>query len=228
MLTQITASQSSSFQPALGPINSSARSRVTTNTPSAGIPMTFGCNAEIYAEGESANYIYRVVSGVVRSCKLLPDGRRQICAFYMPGDTFGLEPDEIRHFSAEAVTPTKLIALKWESLITAGECSRSFLGELLQVAMKGLRRTQAQLLLIGRKNALERVAAFLLDMAARSGHEDVVELAMPRHDIADYLGLTLETVSRMLAELRAIGAIQLEGARRARLLDIARLTELAR
>jgi CRP/FNR family nitrogen fixation transcriptional regulator len=189
--------------------------------------MIFSRNAEIYGEGESANYIYRVVSGVVRSSKLLPDGRRQIGAFYMPGDIFGLEPDEIRHFSAEAVTQTKLIALKWESM-TAGEHSGAFLSELLQITMKGLRRTQAQLFLIGRKNALERVAAFLLDMAARSGHKDVVELAMPRHDIADYLGLTLETVSRMLAELRAIGAIKLEGARRARLLDIPQLAELAR
>jgi CRP/FNR family transcriptional regulator, nitrogen fixation regulation protein len=228
MLTQITLSQLSGFQPALGRSEAPARLRTSTNKAFAGIPITFSRNAEIYGEEESANYIYKVVSGVVRSCKLLPDGRRQIGAFYMPGDIFGLEPDEVRHFSAEAVIQTELIALEWESLITVDEHSGAFLSELLQITMKGLRRTQAQLLLIGRKNARERVAAFLLDMAGRSGHKGIVELPMPRHDIADYLGLTLETVSRMLAQLRAIGAIELESARRVRLLDLAQLTELAR
>ena len=226
MLTQTTASLSARFQSAWGQSESAIRSRPITGRCFVGIPMTFSRNAEIYGEGESANYIYKVVSGLARSCKLLPDGRRQICAFYMQNDIFGLEPDETRHFSAEAVTQTKLIALRWES--AAGEHTGAFLSELLQITMQGLRRTQSQLLLIGRKNALERVAAFLLDMAERSGDKDVVELAMPRHDIADYLGLTLETVSRMLAELRAIGAIKLEDARRARLLDVNKLTELGR
>jgi CRP/FNR family nitrogen fixation transcriptional regulator len=184
-----------------------------------GITMSFARNAEIYGEGEDFNHVYRVVSGVVRVSKLLPDGRRQISAFYLPGDIFGFESGDVRHFSAEAVVATKLVAFRWQSLLNAGAKCAELLQELLDVTMKDLRATQEQLLLIGRKNALERVAAFVLEMAGRCGSEDLVELSMPRHDIADYLGLTLETVSRMFAELKDRGVIELEGARRVRLLD---------
>ena len=93
--------------------------------------------------------------------------------------------------------------------------------------MIGLRHTQDHLLLLGRKNALERLAAFLLEMADRSGSSEVLDLAMPRHDIADYLGLTLETVSRMFAELKEMGPIKLESARRVRLLDMDKLKAMA-
>jgi CRP/FNR family transcriptional regulator, nitrogen fixation regulation protein len=184
-----------------------------------GIAMSFGRNMEIYAEGEPAGHVYKVVSGVVRISKLLPDGRRQISAFHAPGDMFGFEADHLHHASAEAVVPVKVIAYRWESVLAAGTCSASLVRDLLNLTMVGLRHTQEHLLLLGRKNALERVAAFLLDMAKHAKSGSVVELAMPRHDIADYLGLTLETVSRMFAELKERGAIRLEGARRVHLLD---------
>ena len=129
---------------------------------------------------------------------------------------FGFEADELHHASAEAVTPVKVIAYKWQSLLAAGCRSASL---VLNLTMVGLRQTQEHLLLLGRKNALERVAAFLLDTAKRTKSGSVVELAMARHDIADYLGLTLETVSRVFAELKERGAIRLEGARRVHLLD---------
>jgi CRP/FNR family nitrogen fixation transcriptional regulator len=228
MLMQATTTCSSRPQPAFAWREGTANSRQRSDNAPAGIPMTFARNGEIYGESEPAGHIYLVVSGVVRACKLLPDGRRQISAFHMAGDIFGFEPDEMRHFSAEAVVPTKVFVFSWQSLIAAGARSGAFLGELLQITMKGLRHTQEQLLLIGRKNALERVAAFIMEMAGRSGLKDVVELAMPRHDIADYLGLTLETVSRMLAELRASGVIELEAARRVRLLDMPQLAALGR
>jgi CRP/FNR family transcriptional regulator, nitrogen fixation regulation protein len=189
----------------------------------SGMPMTYPRGAEIYGEGETFGHIYQVVSGVVRIAKLLPDGRRQISCFYLPGDIFGFEAGETRHFSAEAVVQTKVVAFRWQSLIATGARSIGFFHELLNVAMKDLRHTQAQLLVVGRKSALERVAAFLLEMSERSASPDFVELPMPRHDIADYLGLTLETVSRMFAELKDLGAIALEGARRVRLLDRDRL-----
>lgn len=184
-----------------------------------GIAMSFGRNMEIYAEGEPAGHVYKVVSGVVRISKLLPDGRRQISAFHAPGDMFGFEADDLHHASAEAVVPVKVIAYRWKSVLAAGTRSASLVRDLLDLTMVGLRHTQEHLLLLGRKNALERVAAFLLDMAKRAKSGSVVELAMPRHDIADYLGLTLETVSRMFAELKERGAIRLEGARRVHLLD---------
>jgi CRP/FNR family nitrogen fixation transcriptional regulator len=191
-----------------------------------GVPMNFGRNGEIFAEGEAAGYVYKVVSGVVRISKLLPDGRRQISAFHLPGDMFGFEIGELHHCSAEAVVPTKVGAFKWQGLLGAGT-STSLVRELLTRTMIGLRHTQDHLLLLGRKNALERLAAFLLEMADRSGSTDVLDLAMPRHDIADYLGLTLETVSRMFAELKEMGQIKLESARRVHLLDMDKLKAMA-
>ena len=188
-----------------------------------GLAMSFARNAEIYAEGETAGYVYKVISGVVRVSKLLPDGRRQISAFHMPGEMFGFEADELHHASAEAVVPVKVVAYKWEGVLGTEKQSASFVRELLSLTVLGLRHTQDHLLLLGRKNALERLAEFLLEMSARMGGSAVLELAMPRHDIADYLGLTLETVSRMFAELKEMGAIKLESARRVHLLDKAAL-----
>jgi CRP/FNR family nitrogen fixation transcriptional regulator len=192
----------------------------------ASVPMNFGRNAEIFAEGETASYVYKLVSGVVRVSQLLPDGRRQISAFHLPGDMFGFEVDDIHHASAEAIVPVKVVAFKWHSLLSA-TASSGFLHELLNRTMIGLRQTQDHLLLLGRKNALERLAAFLLEMVRRSGDDGVLDLAMPRHDIADYLGLTLETVSRMFAELKETGIIRLESARRVHLVDMPRLRAMA-
>jgi CRP-like cAMP-binding protein len=190
------------------------------------VPMNFGRNAEIFAEGETAGYVYKLVSGDVRISQLLPDGRRQISAFHLPGDMFGFEVDDVHHASAEAIVPVKVIAFKWHSLFSATVSSR-FVHELLNRTMIGLRQTQDHLLLLGRKNALERLAAFLLEMARRSGSDDMIDLAMPRHDIADYLGLTLETVSRMFAELKEEGIIRLESARRVHLVDMDKLKAMA-
>jgi len=192
----------------------------------ASVPMNFGRNAEIFAEGEGAGYVYKLVSGVVRVSKLLPDGRRQISAFHLPGDMFGFEADDIHHASAEAIGPVKVIAFKWHSLLSAS-ASGGLVHELLNRTMIGLRQTQDHLLLLGRKNALERLVAFLLEMVRRSGADSVLDLAMPRHDIADYLGLTLETVSRMFAELKEAKIIRLESARRVHLVDLNKLEEMA-
>ena len=123
--------------------------------------------------------------------------------------------------------PTKVIAYKWQSLLSAGPQSNGVVRELLRLTMIGLRHSQEHLLLLGRKNALERLVAFLLDMAGRSSSKSVLDLAMPRHDIADYLGLTLETVSRMFAELKDMGTISLESARRVHLLDTAKLQAMS-
>jgi CRP/FNR family nitrogen fixation transcriptional regulator len=192
----------------------------------AGVPMSFARNAEIFAEGESAGYVYKVVSGVVRVSQLLPDGRRQISAFHLPGDMFGFEMDDLHHATAEAIGPVKIVAFKWQTLAGAG-ASTSLVRELLNRTMMGLRHTQDHLLLLGRKNALERLTAFLLEMAGRLGGKTVFDLAMPRHDIADYLGLTLETVSRMFAELKEMGTIRLESSRRVHLLDTGKLKAMA-
>jgi CRP/FNR family nitrogen fixation transcriptional regulator len=195
----------------------------------ASVPMNFGRNAEIYAEDETAGYVYKLISGVVRISKLLPDGRRQISAFHLPGDMFGFEIGDLHHASAEAVVPVKVVAFKWHSLLSATN-SAGLVHELLNRTMIGLRQTQDHLLLLGRKNALERLAAFLLELAERSGQDsqdDTLDLAMPRHDIADYLGLTLETVSRMFAELKESRTIRLESARRVHMIDMDKLRAMA-
>jgi CRP/FNR family nitrogen fixation transcriptional regulator len=223
MLTEIAVAES--LHPHL-PTSFPSSRRTPETVALGGVPMSFGRNSEIFAEGETAGYVYKVVSGVARISKLLPDGRRQISAFHLPGDMFGFEIDEVHHASAEAVVPTKVVAFKWQGLLGAG-ASTSLVRELLTRTMIGLRHTEDHLVLLGRRNALERLAAFLLEMAGRSGSTEVLDLAMPRHDIADYLGLTLETVSRMFAELKEMGQIKLESARRVRLLDMDKLKAMA-
>jgi CRP/FNR family transcriptional regulator, nitrogen fixation regulation protein len=222
MLTQSPVVETPRLSSAF-PFPASRKPAAPESPTPVGVAMSFGRNAEIYAEGETSGYVYKMVSGVVRVSKLLPDGRRQISAFHMPGEMFGFEADETHHASAEAIVPTKVIAFKWGGLPSAGRESPSFLRELLNRTVIGLRHTQDHLLLLGRKNALERLVAFLLEMDARTGSSHVLDLAMPRHDIADYLGLTLETVSRMFAELKELGAIKLESARRVHLVNPAKL-----
>ncbi|MDJ0511943.1 MAG: helix-turn-helix domain-containing protein [Methyloceanibacter sp.] len=200
--------------------------REETEFHTSSVPLNFARNSEIFAEGEAAGYVYKIVSGVVRVSKLLPDGRRQISAFHLPGDMFGFEVDDVHHVSAEAIGPVKVIAYKWQNLLSATSSS-SFVHELLNRTMIGLRQTQDHLLLLGRKNALERLAAFLIEMVRRTGSEQSLHLAMPRHDIADYLGLTLETVSRMFAELKDAGIIKLESARQVSVLDMPKLEAMA-
>ena len=192
-----------------------------------GVAMSFGRNAEIYAEGEKSGYVYKVLSGVVRVSKLLPDGRRQISAFHLQGEMFGFEADAFHHASAEAVVPTKVVAFRWDGSLSASRQAASVVRELLNLAVIGLRHAQDHLLLLGRKNALERLAAFLLEMDRRTGSKHIFDLAMPRHDIADYLGLTLETVSRMFAELKQLGAIELKSARHVHLIDVAKLEAMS-
>ena len=121
---------------------------------------------------------------------------------------FGFEVGDLHYASAEAVTAVKIIAYKWESLLAAGARSASLVRDLLNSIMVGMSHTQEHLLLLGRKNALERVAAFLVDMAKRAKGGSVVELAMTRQDIADYLGLTLETRSRSACRAEGAGRHQ--------------------
>jgi CRP/FNR family transcriptional regulator, nitrogen fixation regulation protein len=225
MLTQSAVHDTAYKTPSTFPAGS--KHALSNSWAPVGLVMSFGRNAEIYAEGEASGHVYKVLSGVVRISKLLPDGRRQISAFHMVGEMFGLEVDQIHHVSAEAVTATKVIAFKWDGLADAGSKHINVVRELLGLAMLGLRHTQDHLLLLGRKNALERLVAFLLEIDARTGSRHAIDLAMPRHDIADYLGLTLETVSRMFAELKEHGMIRLESARRVHLLDMARLKAMS-
>jgi len=190
-----------------------------------GVVMTFKRNAEIYGENEAADYLYKVISGAVRTYKVLADGRRQIGSFYLPGDVFGLEVGSEHAFSAEAVTDTRVLVTKRSVLVSRAERDASAARQLWEVAARELRRAQEHALALI-KTAEERVAGFLMDMAKRSSQPDRIDLPMSRQDIADYLGLTIETVSRTFTHLEAIAAIDLPSSRRVVLRNRAALSRL--
>jgi CRP-like cAMP-binding protein len=178
-----------------------------------GAAMPYSRNTEIYGENEPADYLYKVVSGAVRTYKVLADGRRQIGAFYLPGDVFGLEITEDHSFSAEAITDARILVVKRSALVALAQRDNEVARQLWTMTGHELRRVQDHILLLI-KTAKERVVGFLLEMAERVPAGNGVELPMSRQDIADYLGLTIETVSRTFTELENAATIELPSARR--------------
>jgi CRP/FNR family transcriptional regulator, nitrogen fixation regulation protein len=179
-----------------------------------GATIYFDQNSEIYGENEPADYVYKVLSGTVRTYKVLNDGRRQVGAFYLAGDVFGLEIGDEHTFSAEAISDSSILVVKRSAIIAQAGRDHVVARELWAATARELRRTQDHLLLLI-KNAQERVAAFLLEMADRShSPSGAIELPMSRQDIADYLGLTIETVSRTLTHFETAAAIELPRSRR--------------
>jgi len=177
-----------------------------------GAAMHFERNSEIYGEGEPADYIYKVLSGTVRTSKVLSDGRRQIGAFYLPGDTFGLEADLEHTYCAEAMGDASVLVVKRSAVAAEAQRNGHVARELWAATARELARAQNHLTLLI-KSAQERVAAFLLEMADRVPDTAGIELPMSRQDIADYLGLTIETVSRTLTQLESKAAIELPRSR---------------
>jgi len=178
-----------------------------------GAQMPFARNAEIFGEGEPADYLYKVVSGTVRTYKILSDGRRQIGAFCLPGDMFGLELGQEHTFSAEAIADSKVLVIKRSAVDRLAERDNDVARQLWALTGRELKRVQEHLMLLV-KTAQERVASFLLEMAGRAPTGNAIELPMSRQDIADYLGLTIETVSRTLTHLENAAAIELPSSRR--------------
>jgi len=185
----------------------------------------------VFEEGDEPRYMYNVTSGMIRLFKLLPNGRRQIVGFVFPGDMLGLASHGAYTCSAEAIGKVKLCRFPSEKLI-------AMLGEfphlqrrLLDIAADELKQAQDQMLLLGRKSPLEKVASFLLRLRGenkRCGTRlDQLDLAMGRSDIADYLGLTIETVSRTFTKLRNDHVIALEGAHHVVITDEEALEDLA-
>lgn len=191
-----------------------------------GVVASYGRNAEIFGEDQAAEHIYVVLSGAVRICKLLGDGRRQIETFCLAGDVFGWEMAPKHRFSAEAVSECKVVRVKRSILFARAADDAELAHALWALTAAELGRAQNHLLVLGRKTAQERVATFLLDMAQRSGKDTApatngteVTLPMSRQDIADFLGLTIETVSRTLTHLEETSAIALPSSRRVVLRD---------
>ena len=166
---------------------------------------------EIFGQAEPAEYIYQVIEGAVRTHKLLSDGRRQIGAFHLPGDIFGLENGEFHRFTAEAIVDTTVRLVKRQSLEREAKNDPAMVRNLLNLTTDNLQHVENHLLLLGRQSARERVAAFLLEMNGRLTSAGVMVLPMTRRDIADYLGLTLETVSRALSAYKRKGYLKVAG-----------------
>jgi CRP/FNR family transcriptional regulator len=165
----------------------------------------------LFSEGDEADCVYEIVSGMIRLYKLLPDGRRQITGFLRAGSVLGLAPEGVCVYTAEAITAVTVCRYKRKAIERLIDEAPGFAKRLLTVTSHELRAAQEQMLLLGRKTALERVASFLLIMAQGSdGSEaDEIDVPMSRSDIADYLGLTLETVSRSLGKLKQLKLIAL-------------------
>lgn len=182
---------------------------------------------EIFAEGEDTDCFYKVISGVVRVCKFLSDGRRQIEAFHVAGEIFGFEMGDEHILSAEAVSDCTLVSYRRRNVEIMAQKDHRVTRHLFEVAMQSLAQAQGHSLLLGRRGAMEKVASFLLTWATHSADRHIVHLAMTRQDIADYLGLTIETVSRSLSQLERDGVITLSSVREIRLKNIEALEDLA-
>jgi CRP/FNR family nitrogen fixation transcriptional regulator len=181
-----------------------------------GTRMSYGRDEEIYGEAEEAEFVYKVVSGAVRTYKVLDDGRRQIGAFHLPGDLFGFESGVAHRLTAEAVTDTTALVFKRRTLEHLATRNIEVARQLWSLTARNLDHAEEHMLLLGRKTATERVAAFILEMDRRMQSTGAISLPMTRRDIADYLGLTLETVSRTISQLQAEGTVELSTARQIR------------
>jgi CRP/FNR family nitrogen fixation transcriptional regulator len=191
----------------------------------SGVVMRVAADRQIYAEGDEARCFYKVVSGMARTCRFLNDGRRQIDAFHMEGDVFGFEAGADHRMTAEAVSDCTVIAYRRRGMETMvfqdDRLGRWFFSH----AMTCMELAREHSLLLGRGSATQKISSFLLEFARREGCANTVELAMSRQDIADYLGLTIETVSRTLSLLERDGMIALPSARRVILKDRQALRE---
>ncbi|MEM8794979.1 MAG: helix-turn-helix domain-containing protein [Pseudomonadota bacterium] len=192
---------------------------------------TFGAGKTVFHEGDNAEFIYEILEGVVRSSKMLVDGRRQVLSFGYPGDMIGLSHDEFYHSDCDAVAPVKVRVFRKNAFSGAMESDPAFCAHLLRTAAAEVNSMQEHFLMLGRKSAMEKIASFLITLLDRQSaeREDANSFALPmkRADIADFLGLTIETVSRTLTVLRKKGIIELPTAQKVHVLKPLALRDLA-
>jgi CRP/FNR family nitrogen fixation transcriptional regulator len=193
----------------------------------AGAVVQISEGQEIFAEGDDTDLFYKVASSVVRICKFLRDGRRQILAFHMAGESFGFELGGCRQFTAEAVKECTLVCYRRRNMELMAQKDRTVSRQLLQYAMESLAQAQAHSLLLAKPRAAGRIASFLLDWQARSNNGAVIQLAMSRQEIGDYLALSMETVSRILSQFERDGLIAMPSTRELHLMNAKDLEEMA-
>ncbi len=192
--------------------------------------ISFAKHETLFAQGDLLDAVYNITSGSVRLVKLLPDGRRQIVGFALPGDFLGLSMSERNGFSAEALSVTATCQFPRKDFSALLDAKPHLLRRLHSMASHELSLAQDQMVILGRRTAEEKVASFLLGLRKRwariDGSTVRAPLPMSRQDIGDFLGLTVETVSRMMTKLARDKVIVIvpDGVR---LLDPARLEALA-
>ena len=192
-----------------------------------GTVVTLRREQPLFREGDRADFYFKVISGALRTCKLLADGRRHVGEFFLPGDFIGLTATSDYIFAAEAVSETVVVRYSRRS-VDALALQEPRLGRrLFAIACESLSVAQHQMVLLGRKTAEERIASFVLDMAERGGDGDGITLPMTRTDIGDHLGLTMETVSRAFAQLKREGVIELKSTHNIVIRDRDALADLA-
>ena len=190
--------------------------------------LSFAPGQTIFLAGDDAEFFFEIVTGTVRCCRLTYDGGRQIFRFADEGEMLGLSGEEVHTYSAEAVTEVVVLRHRLLSLDTAMARDQSLRKRVLQSLREELAAVQKQMVLLGRMSADERVASFLMDVSRRSEDSDGrVHLPMTRSDIADYLGLTIETVSRKINGLKRQRVIDLPTPTNIRIIDFGRLADLA-
>jgi CRP/FNR family transcriptional regulator len=167
----------------------------------------------LFVEGDEAGFLFEVVSGVLCSYQILSDGRRLVLSFFYPGDIVGLVRSNVHHYSCEAACPARVRGIPKRALLRDAEQHADVGRRLFDVATRELGDMQDHQILLGRKSAIEKLATFLVNLARRTGNNLCepydVHVPMTRTDIADYLGMTIETVSRNLTKLRLMRAIEL-------------------
>jgi CRP/FNR family nitrogen fixation transcriptional regulator len=174
----------------------------------------------IFAQGDKAGTVYMVEFGTVRLCRVTSDGRRQINSFHFAGDVFGFEAGDEHQCYAESVDGAGIRVVHTDASGVPPH-------RLLQLALTSFASAQHHLMRLGRMNAAEKLASFLLDLLDRQESDNVVALQMQRCDIADYLGLTFETVSRVLRSLKDGGIIKVPSIDRVEIIDAAALAALS-
>ncbi len=189
--------------------------------------LDFGPDETLLFESDPADHAFNITNGVVRVSKMLPDGRRQITGFLHPGDFLGLSYQDCYAYSAEAVTPVKACRFRKAELNRIMRDNPELEHRLLSMANNELALAHERMLLLGRKSAAEKVASFLLSLPRHPDRIDEIDLPMTRGDIADYLGLTLETVSRTLSGFVRQQIVRNASPRIVMILDMARLSALA-
>jgi CRP/FNR family nitrogen fixation transcriptional regulator len=184
-------------------------------------------NAAVFSKGDPARHVYKVIGGAIRTCRVLVDGRRQIADFYLPGDFFGLDWQSEHGFTAEALADAVIVSYPRTQLERIAETQVAVQKLLMSLLARGLSATQNHVVMLGRQTAQERLAWFLLRIMERCHDATELDLPMSRLDIADYLGLTIETVSRGISQFKRRHLITVSGSHKVTLKNVEALEAIA-